>query len=84
MAQLHLLGLNNQTELKHDSCTRATTDTSVGITKVTMALKMTFYSLGEDNWNEVQLVHVMPLALVSVSHDADGIINGTIPFLMSK
>ena len=42
------------------------------------------YSLSQDNWNEVQLGHVMPLALVSVSHDADGIINGTIPFLIAK
>ena len=34
--------------------------------------------------SEEQLGHVMPLPLVSVSHDADSIINGTIPFLMSK
>ena len=43
-----------------------------------------FHSLGQDNWNEVQLGHAMSLALMSESHDADGIINGTISFLMSK
>ena len=35
------------------------------------------------NWNLLQLGHFMPLALVHVSHDADGIINDTIPFLVS-
>ena len=42
------------------------------------------YSLGQENLNEVKLGHVMPLALVSVSHDADGIINGTTALLMSR
>ena len=51
---------------------------------VLMALKMKFYPLAQDNYGEVQLCHVMPLALVLLSHDADAIINGTIPFLMSK
>ena len=51
---------------------------------VPMVLKRTSYYLwGQDNWNEVQLGHVMPLALVSVSHNAYGIINGTILFLLS-
>ena len=49
---------------------------------VPMALKMTsFYSLCQD---ELQLGHIMPFALVAVLCDADGIINGTISFLMSK
>ena len=52
---------------------------------VPMALKITsFHSLCEDNQNRVQLGHIMPLALVLLSHDVNGIINSTIPFLMSE
>ena len=43
-----------------------------------------FHSLGQGNWNKVQLDLVKPLTLVSVSHDADGIISGTVAFLMWK
>ena len=45
------------------------------------------HSLGQDDWNEVEpdtLSHVMSLALASVSHNANGVINGTIAFLRSK
>ena len=49
---------------------------------VPIALKMTsFSSLAQDNWNEVQLNHVMLVVVGSVSHDGGGIINGTIQFL---
>ena len=51
-----------------------------------MASSMTpLHSLGQDNWNKVQnemFGHVTSLVLVS--HDVDGIINGTIPFLWSR
>ena len=42
-----------------------------------------FHFLCQDNWNHMQydfLGHVMPLLLVSASHNADGIINETIEF----
>ena len=52
---------------------------------VPVGLKMTsLHPLRQDNWNVAQLGHVIPVALVSESHDADGIINGTIAFLISK
>ena len=45
------------------------------------------HRLGQDNWNNVQhnfLHHVMQLMLMPVSHDANSVINGTIPFLRSR
>ena len=52
--------------------------TRFGLTWFQWHQKMTsLHSFSEDNWNEVLLHHVMSLALVSVSHDADGINNGT-------
>ena len=81
---LHLLGHNDQNEMKHDSLYIWCHWHQGWHHMVWMASKMTFYFLGLDNWNKVQLGHVMSLVLVSASLDADGIINSTIPFLMSK
>ena len=83
IAPLHLLGHSDQNERKHDSLYMLCYWYLSWHHMVPMALKMKFYSLGQDNWNEVQLGHDMPLALVSLSHDADGIINGTITVLTS-
>ena len=53
-----------------------------------MALTMVpFYSLHQDDCNEGQhdlFCHVTPLAMVLVSHDADGIVNGIIEFLIIR
>ena len=49
---------------------------------VPVALQMlSFHSLCKGNWKEVQLVNVMPLVQVSVSHDVYNIINGTMASL---
>ena len=52
-----------------------------------MALSISpLYSLGQGNWNNVQynsFGHVMPLMPLSVSHDVNSVINGTIPIVMS-
>ena len=82
MAPLHLLGHNYQNEVKHDSLYMWYHGYQFWHHMVPMALKIKFYSLGQDKWNEMQLGHDMPLALVSVSHNADGIISGNILFLM--
>ena len=45
------------------------------------------HSLGQDNQNEVQhdiFGHVMPLALVLASCDANGIVNSTSAFLRAR
>ena len=45
--------------------------------------KVPQYSLGHDSWTNVQqnFGHMMPMILVSVSQDANSVINGTISLL---
>ena len=53
----------------------------------TVLLMAPLHSLGPDDQNEVQhyfFGHVTQLAPASPGHDADGIVNGTITFLMSR
>ena len=54
---------------------------------VTVSLMIHLHSLGQDDWNEVQhyfFGHVMQLVLASVSHDVNGIANGTTAILRSR
>ena len=59
---------------------------SIGIMLIVLSMAP-LHSLGQDDENEVQhnlSVHVMPLALASVSNDANSIINGTTTSLMLR
>ena len=84
MVPLHLSGHNDKMWWNIALCTCDAKGPQCWHYMVPMALKMKFYPLGQDDSNEVQLGHVMPLALVPPSHGADDIINDTIAFLMSK
>ena len=81
MVPLYLLGHNDQNEVKHDSL------------YMWCYWQQFWHTWCQWHWNDIILFLgskllqpgcVMPLALLLVSHDADGIINSTIPFLMSK
>ena len=83
MTLFHLLD-KNQNEVKHDALYMWCHWHHCWHHMVPMILKMTlFYSLDQDNWNEVHLGQVMPWHRYQ-SHGANGIINGNILFLMSK
>ena len=85
MAPMHSLGYNNQHELRHDFFQSFDT-TGVGIEIMWCQQHPPMAPL-QDNQNEVQqdlLGNVIPSAMALASHDADGIINGSIAFLRSR
>ena len=72
MAPFHLLGHDDEKEMQHDLFGHV-------MPMATSMAQLHFFS--QDNQNEVQynfLGHVMLLKLVSVSHNANSVINGTI------
>ena len=87
VAPLHSLGQDNQNDGQHNSWSCETTGVCQHYVIQMISSTLPLHSLGQDDQIEVQhdfFGHVTPLAPVSVSHDADGIVNDTTAFFRSR
>ena len=83
IAPLHLSAQDDQNETKHDLSIIWHCKHWHQYHVMQMTLSIALYSVGKDNWNNMKhniFGHLMSLMLVSVSCDANIIINGAIPF----
>ena len=87
-AMFHLLGQDDEKEMQHGFFDKVMPLASASVIQMPMVPSMVpLHLFSQDNKNEVQpkfFYCVIPLMLVSLSHDANSVIIGTIPFVRSR